>query len=482
MRLRRRAVWLAALTIATPVASPSTVSAQGIGVNAHSGCNSGRFEAVIADPCADGSAVWYSPAALAFEPSVVTVGATVIHNSNTFRFNNNPSVVYSRGPSNPVAPNGWANWRGGERWALGIGGWAPYGLTIVWPLTFPGRFGGYDNTVKAFYVQPTAAYQLIPKRLAVAAGLDVVFGIMNISMREDVATQAVPGLPGTTFNNLGIPFGTDFANLQLKGNSTGLTGHFAALLKVNDRISLGARYLMGAKVKFNSGTATFTPVATNRVLPAGNPLVPGGASVPLDALFQSKFAADSLLSDQTVKAEITYPAMAVVGVAVKVIPSVELSGDWQWTQWSKWDSVTLHLAHQPAVQQIYLLNQNTTTIRLGANWVATPKLQLRGGWGWNNAAEKDVSVSPLLPEAPRNYYSLGGGYQLTKQLTADVFWQSVQQADRQGRLYPLASPQCPNATGGGTHLCAGSDVNVGLYTAKANLFGAGLRYTFGPAR
>lgn len=479
MKQGRRAAVLAAVVLATPVFTASPMWAQGIGVNAHSGCNSGRFEAVIADPCADGSSVWYSPAALAFEPSVVTVGGTIIRNSSTFTPNSNPGIVYKRGPANPLAPHGWVNYRGGERWAIGIGGWAPYGLTLIWPLDFPGRFGGYDNTVKAFYVQPTVAYQLVPKRLAVGAGFDVVFGIMDISMREDVATQVVPDprLPaGTTFNSFGIPLGTDFANLQLKGNATTFAGHFAALLKVTDQISVGARYLLGAKAKFNSGKATFEKVATGRVLPAGNPFgLPGGT--PLDALFAPKFLQDSLLGNQTVKAEITYPAMAVVGLAVKPIPSVSLSADYQWTQWSKWDSVTLHFANpprSPSTQTLYLLNQNTTTIRVGANWVATPQLQLRGGWGWNNAAETDLAVSPLLPEAKRNYYSLGAGYALTKALKVDAFYQNVQQAARQGRLYPLTAGQVaannPQA------------VNVGLYTNSANLFGASLSYTFGPAR
>ncbi len=486
MRLRLRVTLLAALSFAMPIASPTGVRAQGIGVNAHSGCNSGRFEAVIADPCADGSSVWYSPAALAFEPSVVTVGGTIIHNASTFTFNNNPGVVYKRGPSNPLAPHGWVNYRVGPRLAVGIGGWAPYGLTLVWPLSFPGRFGGYDNTVKAFYVQPTVAYQLVPKRLAVAAGADVVFGIMNIQMREDVATQVVPGTGGLTFNNFGIPFGTDFANLRLKGNATGFTGHVAALLKVNDQISVAARYLMGAKVKINKGTADFTSVPTGRVLPAGNPFIPGGASAPLDALFASKFLPDSLLADQTFKAEITMPAMAVVGLAVKPIPSVSLTADYQWTQWSKWDSVTLHFSNppsHPAAQGLYLYNQNTTTIRAGANWVATPALQLRGGWGWNNAAEKDVAVSPLLPEAKRNYYALGAGYELTKAVRVDGFWQNVQQAARQGRLYPISTAQAAAIDVGALTATELNQRNGGgLYTNSANLFGISLSYTFGRTR
>ena len=136
-------------------------------------------------------------------------------------------------------------------------------------------------------------------------------------------------------------------------------------------------------------------------------------------------------------------------------------------------------AGKSAVQQIRLYNQNTTTIRVGANWVATQALQVRGGWGWNNAAETDVAVSPLLPEAKRNYYSLGAGYELTKQVRFDAFYQNVQQAARQGRLYPISDGQAKAINAGTLH---GSDINVGLYTNTANLFGVSLSYTFGPAR
>ncbi|HEX9107371.1 MAG TPA: outer membrane protein transport protein, partial [Longimicrobiales bacterium] len=366
---------------------------------------------------------------------------------------------------------------GGERWALGAGFWAPYGLTLTWPVDFPGRFGGYDNTVKAIYIQPTAAYQLIPKRLSVGAGLDVAMGTVDLNLREDLATVPVPGAGGATFNNFGIPFGTDFANANLHGTGTAVSGHFGALLKITDALSIGGRYMMGAKVKFNNGKATFSPVATGRILPAGNPFgAPAG--FPLDQLLAAQFTGNGALVSQGIKTAITFPAQAVVGVAWKAIPSVELSGDWQWTNWAKWDSVALNFANG-STQQLYLINQNTNTFRVGGQWAATPELELRGGWGYNGkGAETDIAVSPLLPEGKRNYYAAGLGYRLTKDLSADLFYQHVVQAARRGRLYPLTAGQVAafNSSGSTT------GVNTGLYTSKGDLFGATLRYTFGPAR
>src|SRR2546422_2447311 len=39
---------------------------------------------------------------------------------------------------------------------------APYGLQTRWPLSFDGRFSGYDNILRSVYVQPTVSYQVTP--------------------------------------------------------------------------------------------------------------------------------------------------------------------------------------------------------------------------------------------------------------------------------------------------------------------------------
>lgn len=474
-----RAAVLAAAVLATAITFASGLGAQGIGINTHSACNSGRLEAVAGDPCADGSAIFYNPAALAFEPSVVSVGGTIVRNGHTFRFDANPGTEFKRGPVYPAVPHAWVNYRGGERWAVGAGFWAPYGLTLKWDTTFPGRFTGYDNTVKAIYIQPTAAFQVVPKRLSLAAGLDVVMGTVDIRQRVDLATQALPSPPappGLTFNNFGIPFGTDFADVRLKGTGTAYAGHFAAMAKVTDALSIGARYMMGAKVNFKNGTATTKQIATGRVLSAGNPLgLPGGT--PLDAVLAPEFTGNGPLANQGVTTELTFPGQVVVGVAWKATPAIELSGDWQWVNWAKWDSAALTFKNG-LVEQLYLINQNTNTFRVGGQYAASPNLDLRAGWAYNKAAETDIAVGPLLPEAPRNSYAAGLTYVLTKALSADLFYQYIGQADRRGRVYPLTANQVKAFEQNGST----TGVNVGLYTATGNLFGVTLRYTFGPAR
>ncbi len=55
----------------------------------------------------------------------------------------------------------------------------------------------------------------------------------------------------------------------------------------------------------------------------------------------------------------------------------------------------------------------------------------------------------------------------------------MQQSARQGRLYPISEAQAALIDQG---RLTGKDINVGLYTNSANLFGASLSYTFGKKR
>jgi hypothetical protein len=68
------------------------------------------------------------------------------------------------------------------------------------------------------------------------------------------------------------------------------------------------------------------------------------------------------------------------------------------------------------------------------------------------------TVTPLLPEGARNEFTIGIGTELARGIKFDAAYQLILQQDRRGR--------------------AGTAYNNGLYTFGANLFGAGLSYTF----
>jgi long-chain fatty acid transport protein len=159
----------------------------------------------------------------------------------------------------------------------------------------------------------------------------------------------------------------------------------------------------------------------------------------------------------------------VVGVALTPIDRLRVVADYQWTGWSSFDEAPLDFEFLTD-QTLVLDYQDTDTWRLGAEFGATDALSLRAGFIYNTPAEKEFSVSPLLPEAERNYYSAGIGYRFGRGLGVDVGYQLVDQADRRGRVRGRA----PGMTDAELEAR-----NVGVYDSDAHLWNVTFSYRFG---
>jgi long-chain fatty acid transport protein len=443
----------------------------------HSSCATAMGAAGVARPCEDGSAVLFNPAAIANQPGVVGLGWTGIRTGGSFTYDLTGEQI-ERDPSTASVPFGFASMRLGRRFAAGIGAFNPYGLTSEWPVcdvatprcddvNFEGRYVSYRTQLKNIFIQPTVAFQATPW-LSLGAGLDVVMATLEIHQRADLAFLTVPG-QAFTFGNLGVPSGTDFADVKLAGDGTGITFNLGASARVNEKVSLGVRYMHSTEIDYD-GDADFTPVATGLTLPFGNPLgAPGGA--PVDALLAGQFATGALV-DGDIATTLTLPAQLVIGAAFRPLERLTLLADYQWTTWEDFDQATIEFDNTSSPDQLLVLDyQNTNTFRFGGEFGATDALALRAGFIFNTAAEKAASVSPLLPEAERNYYSAGIGYRLPAGLGIDLGYQFIDQADRRGRVRGRSSlSQTPQ------------QLNFGVYHADASVFNVTLSYRFGGSR
>ena len=460
---------LAAAVIAAPL------HAQGSAVQTHSSCATAMGSAGVAAPCADGSAVLFNPAALAMQPSVLGIGSTWITSSGDFTFDFTGETVERAEETRPV-PFGFVSYRPTERLAVALGGFAPYGLGIVWPEdeSFPGRFVSYDTELRNIYIQPTAAYQVTPW-LSFGAGVDVVLASIEINQRLDLASIPLPAaqqpIPNRvlTFGDFGIPLGTEFADANLAGDGVGVTFHLGAVARVSEALSLGVRYLHEAEIDYD-GDAAFEPVSTGLVLPggAGFPLNPTEQDLPVDALVAGQFNTGGALGAQEISTSLTLPRQLVVGAAVYPFERLKILGDYQFTGWESFDAAQVDFANQEQDTPLILDYQNTHTLRAGAEFRPIQPLALRAGFIYNTAAENPASVSPLLPEAERNYYSAGIGYRLPMGLGIDVGYQYIDQSDRRGRVVGRTS-----------FAQTAQQLNQGVYTADASLFNVTLSYQFG---
>lgn len=459
--MERAGILATALAAAAALGGAGPAAAQGSSVSTHSACASARAGAAAAAPCPDGSSIYYNPATLAVMPTVAAAGFTAIDNTGSFTYDSTGTVV-EREPAVPFVPHAYGSYRVNERWAAAVGFFAPYGLGIEWPESFEGRFISWKSALEGLYVQPTVAWQAVPGRLAVGAGVDIVRGGIEINRHVDAPIES-PQLA-----LLGVPLGTDIARARLEGGGWGVGGQVGIYWTPLDRLALGARYMHQVEIGL-SGDADFEPISTGLVLILPDEETGEPTAVPLDDLVAPSFGAGGPLEDQSAEASITLPPQAVVGARFGVRQGVALTADYQWTGWTTFDEIlaTFENGGQLALALDYL---DTHTLRFGADLEARRGLDVRLGFLYNTAASPDESVTPVLPEAERQLYTLGAGYRIGDFQT-DVFYNYVRQADRRGRVRSaVLLPASPE------------ELEVGLYSSTAHLFGLTVAYVPGGDR
>ena len=461
--MRRKAVLTAAAVMAAIGLSATRANAQGYSVYEHDACTMGRAGAGVASPCAGGSAIFFNPAGIVTGQAGrwnVSSGVTMIPPRGSWVPDGGTATDLVN--NNIPVPNVYVTRQIGSRFAVGVGMFAPYGLTTEWPTTSPGRFLSYKATIKGIYIQPTVAFRVNP-RIQVGAGIDIVRSAVDLKQRVDLSSQSFPGTPYTfgTLPQTSVPAGTDFADARMHGAGNAIGGHFGIIFRPIDALSLGARYMMGTTIE-GAGYAGFTQVATGlRLLGPLSATLPTGT--PIDAIVAGQFTTGGRMVTQTVTAEIPMPSQLVVGFNLRVMTGLHLIADVQLTNWSAFDSLplTLGVAGPRVLYENYV---NTVGFRTALEYAVTPKLNVRGGFLMHGAAAPDHTVTPLLPEAARKEVVIGAGYQLNSGIRIDAAYQIIKQADRAGRVADW-TPENPVP-------------NTGEYKFSANLIGVGLSFAF----
>ena len=446
---------------------PSLLGAQGFGVYEHNTCAMGRAGVAAANPCADGSAIFFNPAGLAgLSGTHLTAGVTLVGAFGNFT---DDFLAHKTELDNPLipVPAGYVTYALSPKVSVGIGAFAPYGLETKWPTEdFEGRFVGYNTDIRSIYIQPTVGYEVSDK-LKIGIGVAYITSRLELHQRADFSTQVVPSasLPlGTRFAALGIPSGTDFADAELAATGNGMAVNFGGILKVTDRLTIGGHWLTRKTIEYE-GTADFTPVPTGLTLAPGHkiqlpPLCDTLSPCNVDNLVAPFFLPGQPLADGDVTTSIIMPPQGTLGFSYKMSDSWTVMADYHLVVWGWFSSVVIDFANA-GTPDITLRpsNKDTHGFRFGTEYRYSPKVLLRGGYLYHTAASPTEFVTPLLPEGARNEFTIGAGLDLTPKLHADLGYQFIKQNDRRGLV---------NTSAG----------NTGLYQFAAHLFGLGLAYTF----
>jgi long-chain fatty acid transport protein len=383
--------WLAAaaLLAAAPVVAPDRAFGAGFSIfeqGTKSMGMAGAFTAQADDP----SLLFHNAGGLAFvEEQDIAVGVTWIHAleadfDGAAPF---PGPGYSADQVKLSALPPHAYWVRpiNSTWKLGLGLETPFGLVTEWenPDQFAGRFISTKAELTVIDLNPTLGWQINPN---FGIGFGAVGRLSKVELQRNVP-----------FNNPFTQSIIDIGHLELESDmDNGIGWNVGVLHKWNPSFSWGFSYRSKVKVEYG-GDARI-----NRIL-TGNP--------QLDAVLATQVPFDRNLPVET---EIEFPDEASLGLAFAITPNILLETDFNWTGWSSFDVVPLTFTGGPGNAlpntEIPQHWDDANNYRAGLRWTTSPTSQWRFGYVFDESPQPEEAVSPLLPDADRNGFTIGYGH------------------------------------------------------------------------
>jgi long-chain fatty acid transport protein len=346
----------------------------------------GAFTAQADDP----SALFYNAGGLAFvDKQEFSVGDTYIHATKADFEGDDPfpgqGYRAEQKKLSEFPPHAYWVRPINNDWKIGLGLTTPFGLTTEWenPDQFAGRFLSAKAALRAFDINPTIGWQITPN-----FGL----GVGAIARVSDVELIRYAGAVN--------PFTQSVVNvgkLDLQADfSEGYGFNVGILHKFNNSFSWGLSYRSQITVDYE-GDATLSQIST------GN--------AQLDAVLRTRLPFGTKLP---VKTSIDFPDEASLGLAFAITPNLLVETDANWTGWSAFKEVTIDFTGgatnslpDTTIPEHW---EDCYNYRLGIRWTTGPSSQWRFGYVYDETPQREEGVSPLLPDANRNGFSLGYGY------------------------------------------------------------------------
>jgi long-chain fatty acid transport protein len=341
----------------------------GLALNENSASATGKGTAFVGE-ANDPSAIFYNPAGITQLPGTqLMIGAAVIKLDSTFRSSTTGESTQLQDQF-PVIPHlyithrfkGWD-----ERLSVGLGIYTPFGIVIDWPDNWQGRFTTTDDRLRATIYNPTVAFQATPK-LSLAAGLQI----------SDVAA--------------GFAQKFNAGNGESKVRVHGLSAHpigwnVGALYHITQTTSAGIQFRSELQANLDGEAAFSGPAA-------------------------------GLFDNTGFRTSIKLPPRIVAGISTKIIPRWTINADIEWQGWKTVGTLPksfVHTSSSPVTQtalnsQGLRLWENSFVYKIGAEFAATDRLALRGGYLYDESAIPNSTFNPVIPVANLHAVTLGFGY------------------------------------------------------------------------
>ena len=318
----------------------------------------------------DSSAVQQNPANLVDLTNIqAQLTPTVIYISSDFT---SPSGQ-SASAINPwkALPNFFASMPlDNDKFAVGLGVTVPYGLANEWntgssafnqPAGVLTYQAPYYSKLVTINFNPTVSIKLRDD-LSVGVGLDIMWSDLEF---KQYLSPFVPNLQA-----------------QVQGNGVGFGGNLGITWQVTERQRLAVTYRSPITINY-SGTSQFNNY-------------PGGG-----------------IPNSSFNSQIKFPTIVSAGYGLQVNDSVRLETDFEWVQFSRFDTLPIHIGSNPLGVPSRNISENwmdTFTAGFGGDWQIDDNWVIRGGYQYYKSPVPDSTFSPTIPDANQNVITFGVGW------------------------------------------------------------------------
>lgn len=434
----------------------SYAAAEGFQVNAQSTKQAGMGH-VGAAMKLGAESMHFNPAGLVFmEKNVdLSVGVSGVFATGKFK-NDGYSFETDNTPSTPLYA--YAGFKIYDNLAAGVMINTPFGSSITWGDDWKGSHLCQEISLKAFNLQPTVSWKIFD-RLSIGAGLMMEFGDIQLNRAligpgelTHMANYMVSAISAKYPQLLPLlkpqlePIMKEMALYdEAAPASVNLNGHagirfgfnVGAMFDVNDKITLGVSYRSKVKARVKQGdielayaNQTHFEGLTNQI---NGLLAMAGAALPSGTLPAG--IAIPPLNTGSFSAELPLPSNLNVGITYHPTTDWTLSGEVQFIGWGAYKALDVHF--DPPVLSKYDLHanknyKNSRIYRLGAQYAATHRLDVRLGAYFDESPVEDDYLNPETPSMNKLGITAGLSFRPLESLSIDFAFSYVTGFGRDG--------------------------------------------------
>ena len=322
--------------------------------------------------------------------------------------------------------------------ALGAMVSAPFGLKTEYEPDWQGRYFADTSDVQIINLTFSAALD-ITDRFSVGLGAIYSKADVTLSKSVDFGTLLFSN-PATRPLPFAVPQARD-GHAEIQGDDTGFGWVAGFTARPTDRFSFGVSYQSEIDYELR-GTAEWQ--------------VPGDVR----AVFNSNPMTAQLFQNGGAGAKLTTPSTFSVAARYDFTDRFAMMATWAETGWSSLQEVRIDFDNPDPDSVEPFGWEDTQFASIGAEYKLNDAWTLRGGVAFDETPTSIEHRTPRLPDADRNWYSVGATWDVSDALSVDFAFTHLKPKD----------PEVDFTSGGSTI--------AGPFDGDANLFGVSAQYRF----